>query len=124
MMNSYEYPPAEVQDEIVKAMIQECINSERNAYLEYNNFKLNQFYPNGYGVSIIRNKWSYGGADGLYELAVLKGDEKHSSLNYDTPITSDVIGYLTMDEAMDIADKVKELPSSKKKRKSKNEKEA
>ena len=32
-----------------------------------------QFFPNGYGVSVIAT--GYGGADGLYELAVIKGTE-------------------------------------------------
>ena len=37
-----------------------------------------------------------GGKKGKYELAVL---DKNGDLCYDTPITSDVIGYLTMSEA-------------------------
>jgi hypothetical protein len=49
-------------------------------------------FENGYGVSVVRHSFSYGGKSGLYELAVLdnKGD-----LTYDTPVTNDVIGYLT-----------------------------
>jgi hypothetical protein len=30
------------------------------------------FFGNGYGVSVIRSSHSYGGSDGLYELAVVK----------------------------------------------------
>ena len=52
-------------------------------------------FPNGYGISVVRTDYSYGGTDGLYELAVLtKGGE----ITYDTPITNDVIGYLTPEE--------------------------
>jgi hypothetical protein len=48
-------------------------------------------FANGYGASVIRNGFSYGGRAGLWELAVLD-DEGH--LTYSTPITDDVIGHL------------------------------
>ena len=48
-------------------------------------------FDNGYGASVIRNKYSYGHEDGLYEVAVLKDNE----ITYDSPITNDVIGHLT-----------------------------
>lgn len=47
-------------------------------------------FENGYGASVVRHDNSYGGKDGLYELAVLKDGD----LCYDTPITSDVLGFL------------------------------
>lgn len=49
-------------------------------------------FDNGYGVSIVSHKYSYGGEKGLYELAILDSDGK---LTYDTEITNDVLGYLT-----------------------------
>lgn len=48
-------------------------------------------FPNGYGASVIRNDLSYGGSEGLWELAVL---DVRGDLTYDTPITDNVIGYL------------------------------
>jgi hypothetical protein len=48
-------------------------------------------FGNGYGASVVRSAYSYGGRDGLYELAVLAGN----TLCYDTPITDDVEGHLT-----------------------------
>ena len=48
-------------------------------------------FENSYGASIVRTPYTYGGGDGLYELAVFKDGQ----LTYDTPITDDVIGYLT-----------------------------
>jgi len=48
-------------------------------------------FPNGYGASVIRHDFSYGGKDGLWEMAVLK----EGDLCYNTHITNDVIGYLS-----------------------------
>ena len=49
-------------------------------------------FENGYGVSVVRHSFSYGGEAGLYELAVLDVD---GEITYDTPVTDDVIGHLT-----------------------------
>jgi len=51
-------------------------------------------FDNGYGASVIRSPYSYGGNRDLYELAVTKDN----NLCYDTPITDDVLGYLTEDD--------------------------
>ena len=63
-------------------------------------------FPNGFGVSIICSSYSYGGSDGLLEVAVLYNNE----LCYDTNITNDVIGYLTADEAIKLIKQVEALP--------------
>lgn len=68
-----------------------------------------EFFDNGYGVSVVQSPYSYGGCEGLYELAVLKGNKDSWNLCYDTPITSDVIGYLSADEVKIITAKIKEL---------------
>ena len=52
------------------------------------------FFDNGYGASVIRSPYSYGGNQDLYELAITKDN----NLCYDTPITDDVLGYLTEDD--------------------------
>ena len=51
-------------------------------------------FPNGFGASIVRTPFSYGGPT-LFELAVLDfaGDDQ-GDITYDTPITDDVLGYL------------------------------
>jgi len=58
-------------------------------------------FPNNYGASVAQGPYSYGGDAGLYELAVLKftgpGDDD-SELTYETPITDDVIGWLSLAE--------------------------
>ena len=48
-------------------------------------------FPNGYGASVIKHDYSYGGEQGLWELGVLKGKE----LCYTSGITEDVIGHLS-----------------------------
>jgi len=52
-------------------------------------------FDNDYGASVVKHNFSYGGEKGLYELEVL---DKDGGLCYDTPITEDVIGRLTMGE--------------------------
>ena len=62
-------------------------------------------FDNGYGASVVCTPFTYGGDKGLYELAVLKDDE----LCYDTPITSDVIGYLRPEDVTDVMEKIQKL---------------
>ena len=67
-------------------------------------------FPNGYGASIIRTRWSYGHKKGLWELAVITFDDYSWNLCYDTPITDDVIGNLKWNEVEEYLDKIKNLP--------------
>jgi hypothetical protein len=64
-----------------------------------------EHFDNGYGVSVVRTPFSYGGKQGLYELAVFKD----GSICYDTPITSDVIGYLRPEDVTDVMEKIQKL---------------
>jgi hypothetical protein len=63
-------------------------------------------FSNGYGASIVQGPHTYGGTDGLYELAVFG---KNGEITYDTPITNDVIGYLSEEDVNEILNKIKEL---------------
>ncbi len=65
-------------------------------------------FDNGYGASVVKGPYTYGGKDGLYEMAVL---DDSGNLTYDTPITNDVIGYLSEDEVNDYLTKIQELPN-------------
>lgn len=71
-----------------------------------NGVQAKHFFKNGYGVSVIRSPHSYGGSEGLYELAVLMGDEDVWVITYDTPITEDVLGYLTEEDVEDLLERV------------------
>ena len=63
-------------------------------------------FENGYGASVVIGEHTYGGRDGLYELAVLG---KNGRLTYDTPIMDDVIGYLTQQEVTDLMEQIQKL---------------
>jgi hypothetical protein len=63
-------------------------------------------FENGYGASVVKTPYTYGGDRGKYELAVLGTD---GDLTYDTPITDDVIGYLSETEVTDILEKIQKL---------------
>lgn len=56
-------------------------------------------FPNGYGASVVRNEYSYGGDQGLYEVAVINSN---GELVYDTPITSDVVGWCSSDDVEEL----------------------
>lgn len=51
-------------------------------------------FPNGYGASVVKHEFSYGGKDDKWELALLKDD----ALLYEPPLFEDVIGHLTNKE--------------------------
>lgn len=61
------------------------------------------FFENGYGASIIRGPFTYGGSEGLFELAVVG---KHGHLDFNTPVTDDVIGWLRPDQVVDLLEQI------------------
>lgn len=62
-------------------------------------------FPNGLGASVIRGATTYGGGEGLFELAVMEDGR----VCYDTPIADDVIGYLPVVGVTSILDKIRDL---------------
>jgi hypothetical protein len=62
-------------------------------------------FDNGYEVSVVKSEYTYGGSNGLYELAVFKDGD----ICYDTPITDDVIGYLRPEDVTDVMAKIQQL---------------
>lgn len=64
-------------------------------------------FDNGYGASVVNSSMSYG-----TELAVIKfidEDNDRFNLTYSTPITDDVIGYLTESELEDTLGRIQAL---------------
>lgn len=65
---------------------------------------------NGYGASIVKHDYSYGGKDGLWELAVIQFEANNDwDICYDTPITNDVLGHLSDDEVNETLEKIEKL---------------
>lgn len=63
-------------------------------------------FENGYGVSVVRAEITYGAKNGLYELAVTVDRQPVQ----DTPITDDVLGWLTPDAVTRHMQQVAALP--------------
>lgn len=99
-----------------------------------------EFFPNGYGVSVVRfmmpdltdisysplalgsalthneasisrGYGSYTDNENEWELAVLEGNKNNWELTHKTPITNDVVGHLSKDEVTEIMKRVQELAS-------------
>ena len=81
-------------------------------------------FENNFGASVVRHSSSYGGNDGLYELAVIKWNPKANitlvenkpykritgwKICYSTAITDDVIGYLKEDQVNTILSFIEKL---------------
>jgi len=64
-------------------------------------------FKNGYTASVVKTESSYGGSEGLYELAILKDNH----MCYTTPITNDVLGYLSEEEVTNILNQIDNLPN-------------
>jgi hypothetical protein len=83
---------------------------------EFTGESSHHIFDNHYGVSVIRGPYTYGGRQGLYELAVIymAPNAEYSDLVYDTPVTNDVEGYLTPEDVTRLMKRVSKLPSRKK----------
>lgn len=67
------------------------------------------FFENNYGASIVKHRFSYGNKEGLFEVAVLKGNMESWDITYDTPITGDVLGYQTSKDINNVLEKISNL---------------
>lgn len=64
-------------------------------------------FDNGFGASVVRHENSYGGTEGLWEIAVL---DKKDNITCETPITDDVLGWLEWEKVLDILWEISKLP--------------
>ena len=74
-----------------------------------NGYQWRVLYANGYGFSAVKHDGSYGRECDLWELAVFRKDEDGCRLVYDTPITCDVLGWLSEDELVAAAEEIRSL---------------
>ena len=64
-------------------------------------------FDNGFGASVVKHPYSYGGDRGLYELAVL---DNNGELHYDNSVANgDVVGYLREEDVTDVMEKIQQL---------------
>lgn len=66
-------------------------------------------FPNNYGASVVKHKYSYGGKDGLWEVGVIFFYGDDYELTYSTPITNDVLWYFTDEEVENTLEQIKNL---------------
>lgn len=70
------------------------------------------YFDNGYGCSVITGDNAYTRPGEDYELAVLRGTIEDSMIDYDTPLTDDVLGYLTPEDVTNAMLEIQKLPST------------
>lgn len=67
-------------------------------------------FPNGFGASVVRHAYSYGNANGLWELAVIQFDDEGKwELTYETEVTNDVLGHLEESEVVEVLNQIQGL---------------
>lgn len=68
-------------------------------------------FPNNYGASVIKTRFSDGGNQGLWELAILRFDNESDvcRLTCATPIANDILGYLTDEDVENTLEQIKNL---------------
>ncbi len=108
----------ERRQEKIMAMIMKNLELKelRQEVLDYLSSQKNKevnliiYFNNNYGVSIVRNKYSFGNERKLFEVAVIKKNNGSFKLDYNTPVTDDVEGWLTPEEVGFMALAVALLP--------------
>ena len=85
------------------------LNFEPHPHYKSDGVQAKHFFPNGYGVSVVRFPGSYGYDQDLYEVAVIQGNEDDFELCYDTPITEDVLGHRDEVDVENIMEEVQAL---------------
>jgi hypothetical protein len=73
--------------------------------MDKNQYRARFFFDNGYGVSVICLD-----DHGLFEIAVIHGDEDEWEIVYGTDITNDVIPYCSFKKVSEVMEQVKNLP--------------
>lgn len=66
-------------------------------------------FDNRRGASVIKHAHSHGSDKDLWELVVLYWWDDEWEFDYDTPITNDIIGYLTDEDVRNLLQQIKDL---------------
>ncbi|MBQ9267126.1 MAG: hypothetical protein IJ217_02440 [Clostridia bacterium] len=88
-------------------------HDELKAKVFYNETGFHAVYkfPNGYGASVIRGPYSYGGKFGLYELAILKDGDICYDHNEVTGLDG-VVGFQTEEQIGELLERIRLLSDS------------
>jgi hypothetical protein len=68
-------------------------------------------FDNNYGASIVRGPYTYGGGEGLFEMACIKYERNSDDydLYYDDGMWTDVRGYLTIEDIDELLEFIKNM---------------
>lgn len=67
-------------------------------------------FDNGYGASVVRHLFSYGGEQGLWEMALLSFDDISWHITYREDFANgDVAGYLSDKDVLELLEWIKRL---------------
>ena len=109
-------------DNPILAAVLEFVDFGHHEYLQkvgphpsgFTGWALNYKVPNGYGASVVRYQslggfiGSYGATDGLWQLAVL---DASGNICYSTPVTDEVLGWLSPEDVNEALDVIERLPA-------------
>lgn len=86
-------------------MTNEIVLGVQNPVIPEGDYLEQHFFPNGYGISIIRNRWSYGNRQGLFEAAHIVG----SVDNWE--FAENPRGWLSVSDVVAFAREIAQLPA-------------
>ena len=72
-----------------------------------NNYRKVFKFENGYGASVVCHDGSYGGKDGLFEVAIV---DKYDEICYTTSICKDVMGWCSFEWVAKTLKEIEALP--------------
>lgn len=85
--------------------------------VHFNHYHKLVFFANGYGASVICHQHSYEGTigsrmcmNGYFEVAVITGKPDDYQIDYNTPITDDVLTNQDFEEVAELLKKIAKLP--------------
>ena len=66
-------------------------------------------FPNDYGASVVKGRYTYGGPQDFWEMALIFFEEDGNyNLTYERDFDEDVKGYLTDDNVIELLEKIKQ----------------
>ncbi len=76
---------------------------------EYGGIMSRIYFENGYGASVVKGPYTYGGKIGLYELAVLNNE---GDICTNTSVSEDgIVGYLREEDVSEVMIRIQNLPT-------------